>query len=166
MCLFCPKGSAVLEHELVDGEHSGVYTQQPDGLRLVLGYFPESVPKRAHIVADFADRGQVKVLGPGVAVVADELRGSSTASTILGAVVDVFAGDFQKGDHPLEDSFQVGNVIICSASLMNPLLPLLNFPSPYRRQPLASQSAFELLHDTLGHTIKVTVSQRSQVNSV
>ncbi|MEW8689130.1 MAG: hypothetical protein AB2556_25190, partial [Candidatus Thiodiazotropha sp.] len=88
-----PEGAAVMEHELVDRELAVLAAQELDRNGLPTGCFPNSLPDVALVDVDLSTLGEVEVLGPNVAVVADEFYFTSDSiatSLVLSAVVYVF----------------------------------------------------------------------------
>ena len=65
-----------------------------------------------------------------MAVVADKFDRFPSAVPIFAAVVDVPAGDVPQNDRSFEDPFQPRHIVNGRASLVSPLLPLLNFLTP------------------------------------
>ena len=115
----------------------------------------------ALIDVDLSTLGEVEVFGPSVDVVADEFYGSMAAistSTIFPTVENVLASDVPQDDCSFEDLFQLSYVIDRGAGFVDSLFPLLDLMSPRGRKSLASQSARKVLHNSLSHTVEVTIS--------
>lgn len=98
--------ASVPEHELVDCETFVLSTKKPNSLWFVLGTFANGLPDVSLADVNFFGLGEVKVLGPGVVIVDDELYLFMPAQ-VFAAVVDVLASDVPQDNSPLEDLFQL-----------------------------------------------------------
>ena len=87
---------------------------------------------------------------------ADEFYGPVAA--VFTAVEDVFTSDVPQDDWSPEDLFQLGHVFDRGAGFVDFLMPLLDLMSPCGCESLASQSALKVLHNSLSHTVDVTIS--------
>lgn len=70
----CPKGAAVLGHELVDYEVLILSTKKLDRRWLTLGGFPDGLPDVALVDADFSGLWEVEVFRTGVYSLAPDGR--------------------------------------------------------------------------------------------
>ena len=96
-----------------------------------------------------------------MAVVVDKFYYASdsvAASLVLATVEDVLTSNVPQDDCSFEDLFQLSYVIDRGAGFVDSLFPLLDLLSPCGCKTLASQSALNVLHNSLGHTVEVTVS--------
>ena len=119
-----PDGAAVLEHELVEREPLVSTAQEPDRKWLTLGDFPDGVPDITLVDVNLSTLREVKIFGPGVAIVADEFYGSMPRP-IFAAVEDVFTSNVPQNDCSFEDLLQLSHVVNRGSSLMNPPLSIL-----------------------------------------
>ena len=80
------------------------------------------------------------------------------ASTIFATVKDVLTSNVPQDDCSPEDLFQLSYVFDRGAVFVDFLFPLLDLMSPCGCKSLASQGALEVLHNSLSHTVEVTIS--------
>ena len=138
--------------------------QEPDRSWLTLGDFPDGVPDVALVDVDLSGLWEVEVFGPSVAVVADGFYGP--VSAVFTAVEDVFTSDVPQDDwFFFEYLFQLSYVIDRGAGFVD-YLPTPGSLSPRGRKSLASQAARKVLHNSLGHTVEVSISYRSEVGKI
>lgn len=146
----------VLENKLVN--HQALFlaaADEADGDWLTLGGFSDGFPDITLVDVDVYGLGEVEVLGPGVAVVVDELDKTMVPiffPTVFAAVINVLASDVLQDDCPFD---------------VNVLLPLQNFLSPDTGEARMSlEGAFEMLYHSLGNTVEVAISMRCQIYRV
>ena len=96
----------------------------------------------------------------------DEFYCLPSTVLVFSAVVYALPGDVPQDDRLLEDHFQLYHVVNGCTAFMYPIIPLLDFPSPYRCKSLASQGTLKVIHSPLCHAVEVAVSQRSKVGRV
>ena len=161
MDLSRPVGATVLEHELVDGELSALLTpEQPDSQWLASGHLLDGFPDVTVEEVDLPALREVEALGPGVAVVDDEVDGSVATiptPTILAAVIDVLAGNTSLDDRPLQDALKLCYIVYWGTCLMDPLLPLRDFLPEGFCGALPPQDTLEVLDDALSDAVQVTI---------
>ena len=131
MCLSRSEGPT--RHERAGRETSVFAAQEPERYRLASGRLPDRLPNIALEEVDFPALGEVAVFWPSVAFVADKFDRFPSAVPIFAAVVDVPAGDVPQNDRSFEDPFQPRYIVYGRASLVNTLLPLMNFLKPCGR---------------------------------
>ena len=122
------------------------------------GCFPNSLPDVALVDVNLSTLGEVEVSWPSVAVVADEFHRLPSAVPISAAVEYVFSSNVPQDDVSFEDLFQFSHVTDRGAGFVDSLFPLLDLMSPCGCNTLASRSALEVLHNSLSHTVEVTIS--------
>ena len=100
---------------------------------------------------DLSGLREVEIFEPGMAVVVDEFYGLIFSRPIFTAVEDVFTSNIPQDDCSFEDLFQLSYGIDRGTGF-------LDLMSLCRCKSLASQSALKVLHNSLGHTVEVTIS--------
>lgn len=114
---------------------------------LTLSGFPDGLPDTVILDVDTSRLAEVAIFGPDVAAVVDEFCNLALFSLILALIIDVPTSNTPQDNRPLGDSSQLSHMFESTACLVNSLLYLL-----------ASQGAFEVLHDSLVHRVVVTIS--------